>query len=115
MKNFEDNMNAFVFSEHQAFVTYLLTLEQKGLSIEDAKSYVKEKAERMAKRTGQLPEPIIKDCDCGAKMLLLSVNTTTANQTGDDSKSVWVCQNRSCLQTIYNKETVMELRSKGGT
>lgn len=107
-------MNAFVFREHQNFVTYLLTLEQKGLTIADAKNYVKLKSEEIQKRKNHAGEPITRNCICKALMLLLPVNTIPANQTGDDSKSVWICQNRNCLKAIYNKETIEELRSKGG-
>ena len=67
-------------------------------------------------------EGLTQQCPkCPALMLPLLVNDKPETQTGDDSKSVWLCQNKKCMHTIYNSQTIEELRealplrSKGGT
>jgi uncharacterized protein with PIN domain len=45
--NFEQKMLAYDFRAHQRFQTYLRTLEQHGLTIEDATEYVKHKREEL--------------------------------------------------------------------
>lgn len=109
MKNFEENMNAFTFREHQDFITYLLTLRQCGLRVEDAENYVKEKQKSLEEKKTNFLRPMLRDCTCGATMFLLPINTVPGNQTGDDSQSVWLCQNRSCMETIYNKQSIDEI------
>lgn len=50
--------------------------------------------------------------ECNGIMGLLPVNTEPGNQTGDpDDKSVWLCSNQKCQETIFNKETVTEIQT----
>ena len=46
---------------------------------------------------------------CGGLSRLYSVNDRPGNQTGDDSKSQWVCLNENCMEIIYNKQSVQEI------
>jgi len=49
----------------------------------------------------------LKQCpECEVGMQLLSVNHDLATQTGDDSKSVWLCP--VCKYQEYSKKTVEE-------
>jgi len=53
---------------------------------------------------------LIRNCpNCNVSMNLQPVNTSSRDQTGDDSNSVWICPNIECMNTIYNKETIKEL------
>jgi DNA-binding transcriptional MerR regulator len=47
MAVFEEKMNAYNFRDHQRFQTYLRTLKQHGLTIEDTTEYVKHKREEL--------------------------------------------------------------------
>lgn len=53
-KEFEKKMNAFIFSEHQEFVTYLKTLRLKGLKIQDAEEYVESKVAKISEKEKEL-------------------------------------------------------------
>ena len=103
--------------EWRTIRSVLLHLKQNGKSAQDLVIYINEiTAEEKAfqdKLAKQLIQIVQKCPEDGAWMRLLEVNVSPATQTGDDSGSVWLCQ--KCMYTIYNKETVMELRSKGGT
>lgn len=44
--------------------------------------------------------------ECGAPLQLLPVNDSPATQTGDDSKSVWLC--RKCFYEKFSDKTVKE-------
>ena len=58
---------------------------------------------------------VFKCPECNTTMRLYPVNTNPGDQTEDDSKSVWVCPNRDCMENIYNKQTMQELLKNGGT
>jgi len=119
---FEKAMGAFDFGSHQDVIQYLETLKHQGLKIEDAYEYVKAKQERLSKekggfRAGKPKEGVSISCpECPALMFLYPVNYSPSTQTGDlTDMSVWLCQRYKCMHTIYNKETIEELSSKGGT
>jgi len=107
-EKFEKDLAVFSFRQHQDFLTYLIVLEKNGWTIEDAKVWIKDKQESDEK----IRESIIKTCPvCGTSMILLSVNTSASNITGDpDDVSVWLCRNNKCMETIYNKATRTELK-----
>jgi len=97
-------------------------LKKAGLTLEDLIEYGatlrREAAEAIARTEGEskVNKRLIRVCPlCSELMILRPVNTEPRNQTEDDSKSVWLCMNRICLETIYNKETVDEIHSKGGS
>ena len=56
----------------------------------------------------------LKKCpDCKTHMILVPVNNTPATQTGDPSdKSQWVCNNKDCMSTIFNKQTTDEIHKQ---
>lgn len=110
---FEKNMSAYLFRHHQDFLTYLKVLEQFGYSIEDVHNYVE--AKRLSLQTKQVSWAFFQCPICQTSMQLLSVNISPATQTNDDSKSVWLCLNKKCMHTVYNKESLQEILKKGGT
>lgn len=112
MEEFERDMAAFSLGQHQDALTYLDQLERCGWTVEDARAWV---ASRRKELTRMPARPLVFRCpDCKAPMQLLMVNVGPATQTNDDSKSVWFCTNKKCMNTIYNKKSVEEiLRNKG--
>jgi len=113
-EKFETDMAAFGFNQHQDVLTYLSHLETMGWTIEDAKLWVTEKKAKVIEQKTKvtLQTSLIFNCpECSLRMRLLSVNDTSATQTGDSTdKSMWLCPNRECMHTIYNKQTLEELR-----
>jgi len=113
-EKFEKDMAVFSFRQHQDVLTYFSHLEVKGWTIKNARMWVEEKKKQLTQ--GKATVAAIKKCPlCQASMSLLPLNFNRATVTGEDSQSVWLCSNQECMNTIYNKETVTELRSKGGT
>lgn len=111
LEKFKNDMAVFSFKQHQDVLTYLHQLEISGWSISDAKEWVEDSKKK--KTTNVVTQKISFKCpNCQSPMRLLSVNTNSANQTDDNSKSVWFCTNRTCMNTIYNTESVEEITSK---
>lgn len=50
--------------------------------------------------------------ECKIEMRFYPVNTSPKDQTGDDSKGVWICS--KCMETIYTTQSLKEVYSKGG-
>lgn len=114
MEKFEKDMAAFSFGQHQDALTYLTQLEITGWTIEDAKEWIKRKRKELTSRVVQGKEVMFRCPDCNAPMQLLSVNVSPATQTYDDSKSVWLCTNRKCMNAIYNKKSVEKILKETG-
>jgi len=66
------------------------------------KKLKRKRRKRWVKKTKKCPE-------CKSPMDLGDLNTNKRDQTGDDSKSVWVCENFDCMECIYNKESVKKI------
>ena len=108
-EKFEKDMTVFSFKQHQDVLTYLSHLETKGWTIEDVKEWVEGEKERLASNSGDTPYPIFNCPTCSTPMQLLPVNVSEGTKTNDDSKSVWLCSNKECMHTIYNKESINEI------
>lgn len=107
MNDFEKDMAAFSFNQHQDALTYLSQLERKGWTIIDAENWIHQHRKARAKQTYKCPL-------CGARMRLLSVNDQLGTQTGDPTDhSVFLCNNKNCMNSIYNKQTIEELKKEG--
>ena len=113
-ERFEKNMAVFSFKQHQDILTYLIRLKATGWTIEDAEEYVKIKKEEMSQAgKKQVKIPTIQCPLCPAIMFLYPVNINPSTQTGDTKdNSVWLCQSKNCMHTIYNTQTVEEISSK---
>lgn len=114
---FEKDMQAFSFSQHQGFLSYFTRLTQKGWTIEDAKQWVMatlkkmDKDRRQTKRNQKIfNRKMLKCPKCRSTMFIRPVNIDNKTQTGDPKdKSVWICPNQECLHVIYNERTVKEI------
>jgi len=112
VEKFEKDTAAFSFGQHQDVLTYLHQLEICGWTIEDARKWIEGKRKELARMPVRAAVTMCPDCR--APMRLLGVNISPATQTNDNSKSVWFCTNKKCMNTIYNKESVEEiLKNKG--
>jgi len=113
-EKFEKDMAAFSFGQHQDVLTYLTQLENTGWTIEDAKEWVDSKRKELERSNIWALAATLSCPDCNAPMQILPVNASPATQTGDDSKSVWLCTNRKCMNAIYNTESVEEILKETG-
>lgn len=116
---------SFNFAQLQSISTLLKHLNNNGKGVNDFIDFIKEEGKKRAidggfdkekiKETKRNWSKITIECPkCKTTMGLYSVNTTPATQTGDDSRSVWICTNRDCMENIYNKQTVQEIIKEGG-
>ena len=111
-------VQAFDLSSKQRNMFFSLaeTLKQTNRTWDDFLYYIYELHQiELVQKYKDDREPVLCP-ECNTVMGLYSVNDVPAAQTGDSTdKSVWLCQNQKCMNTIYNKETIKELSSKGGT
>ena len=57
----------------------------------------------------------IKDCpECNRPMVVVPVNISRCTQVDKKYNSAWMCKNKECMNTIYNKETMQEILTEGG-
>jgi len=121
IERFEKDMAAFSFGQHQDVLTYLTHLKAKGWTIEDAREWIagkkKDLVSQQREAEGYIRLSLICPL-CSNQMRLLPVNISKETLTNDDSKSVWLCPNKACMNTIYNKKSIEEIAQqnrKGGT
>jgi DNA-directed RNA polymerase subunit RPC12/RpoP len=56
----------------------------------------------------------IKDCPrCNSRMAVVPVNISRCTKVDNKYNSVWMCKNKECMNTIYNKETIREILMEG--
>jgi len=115
INKFKEAMKVFSLQQHQDALTYSKELEKLGWSFEDTEIYLKKdwqertKQEELATRHIKTPR---QGCpECPAQMFAYPINTEAGNQTNNlEENSVWLCQNPRCMHTIYNLETIAQLR-----
>jgi len=109
---------SFTFGQLQDIVALIQHLDKNDVTIEKFVSYVQERklemveAEKIAaanlqKQRDKWALRALKCPACETPMNVAPVNTAPGDQTGDDSKSVWMCHN--CWETVYNLETIAEI------
>lgn len=114
MNQFSEDMAAFSEKDHRRAITYFKTLMKHGWTIRDAESWLARKQfERdaadkllifsLAEQQAAWSKIALKCPNCASPMNLFPVNTGPADQTGDDSKSVWRCLKPACFYDQYNK------------
>lgn len=109
-ERFEKNMAVFSFHQHQDFLTYFKEVKKYSYTFEDIEKYITVKIKEKEEEIGKARNKITKICPvCQSHMILLSVNINAATITGDDSKSMWLCINSNCQETIYNKKDIRTL------
>ena len=109
IKKFKKDMEVFSFKQHQDTLAYLSHLEASGWTIEDAREWVAGEQKRLAVQSKGTPSQAFPCPVCQKRMMLLPVNVDKATKTDDNSKSVWLCSNKECMNTIYNNESVNEI------
>jgi hypothetical protein len=56
----------------------------------------------------------IKSCpECNKPMVVVPVNVSRCTRINGDYGSAWMCKNKECMNTIYNKETMQEILMEG--
>ena len=107
MIDFEEG--PFGFADWQNFKTIHEYLEAQKITPEEALKEITTKIEAIAENRLIVPEPAILSCpDCQGDMIIKEVNTRPDNQTGDSSRSVWICLNSACMRTTYSENTVKQ-------
>lgn len=110
----------FTFGQLQDIATFLERLRKRNIPIVDFVDYIEQEKERQVKTQENLVREIEKQkkaweriapkcLECDTTMSLSPVNTTPGNQTEDNSKSVWQCPNKDCLETVYDIKSVVEI------
>lgn len=113
LEKYGEDMAAFDYGLHQNVVQYHLTLKRHGYTIEDAFKFVEITNKVLAKEREKIEKHQPKCPTCGSLMPMYSVNDKPENQTGDPrDKSVSVCQNPECRETIYNRQSVQAILKK---
>jgi len=51
--------------------------------------------------------------DCNEPMVVVPVNVSRCTQVDKKYNSAWMCKNKECMNTIYNKETMQEILMEG--
>lgn len=88
--------------------------------IRETDMLIKAEVARQSEEVKKINRHFRQECPyCKKTMYVQSVNTGLGDQTGDPTdKSVWICMNSLCRETIYNKKTVNEIfvinRQEGG-
>jgi len=100
---------------HQDHLVYFKRLKEYNYTLDDVEEFIRLEHERKIKDESDVNyAPVTKKCPtCGSYMRLLAVNNSPSTMTGDPSdKSVWICINPLCQETIFNKFTIDELARK---
>lgn len=105
-------IEAFAFGQLQDFLSLLKFIEKNSIELNEVILYIKERKMAYLQKQRKINKfnRGAKRCPgCQSKMNLHPVNTNPGDQTGDNSKSVWVCFNKDCMEMIYNKEDYKEI------
>jgi len=104
-EKFERDMAVFSFRQHQDFVTWYKALDRLGYTVDDVENYIE--MHRTDLKTDDIRRnPPIPCPECDAPMIILPVNDSSSTRTGDDAKSVMMCQNKDCMYTDYSIKSV---------
>jgi len=100
-------LKAYGFGRLQELVGLKREIEGAGFTLEDVDTYVEAKRKALAMRQ-KISGLRQRRCpECGKIMMLMPVNTGPGDQTGDESKSVWMCN--GCLSAEYSDVPVKEI------
>ena len=108
----------------QDISTLLGVFKKNNISIDDFAGFIKNERleliksnesdiKRIKKNKTFWGKNALRCSECSQKMNLYPVNTVPGDKTGDDSKSVWICPNKNCMETIYNKQSMQEITEGG--
>ena len=117
---YEEAIQGFTWGFQQNVFTFIENLKVQGYTIDDFKAYRNWKMLTLASEAEAIRLKIKADhnafdcTECRALMFAYPINDKPETQIDDSTlHSVWICQNKNCLHTIYNKETVEELKARG--
>lgn len=113
MKDIEKILAPFSLSlgKKQDLGNLLIHLKKNDVSTEEVIQYINDLKEKAKEKRHRIAQKLCPECE--VPMQLLSVNNTPESQTGDPTdKSVWVCYNKKCMHTIYNKKTIKKILSE---
>jgi len=107
----------FNFGQLQDIVALIQHLDKNDVTIEKFVSYVQERklemveAEKIAatnlqKQRDKWALQALKCPACETPMYVSPVNTSPGDQTGDDSKSMWICP--KCWHEEYSTKSIKE-------
>lgn len=104
MKELKTKLEVFSMGQLQNFKTLAKILLKENVSLEQYIEFIEKELVISKKNVKRA----LKKCPgCSRIMRLFPVNTSRADQTGDDSNSVWFCKH--CLLENFNKETIQEI------
>jgi len=107
-----ERLSVFTFTNIQAFVQILDTIETFGIDIDDVKDYVRESINnfvgpaKLIRDIGNGTLALKKCPECGAPMKIQEVNTCGGTKIPGKWKSVWTCTREpaaECSHQIYNR------------
>jgi hypothetical protein len=94
----------------QEFLNQFSFLTEHGLTIDDVRETIalkRQEQEKQIKNSRAAAAKALKKCpECAYPLQLLPVNDTLATQTGDGSKSVWIC--RHCHYEQFSTRSIKE-------
>lgn len=106
---FLSDKDPFGLGKWQDFLNQLSWLKENNIQVESVKILLEEYRKKMEeeKLEGYKVLENTPRCPaCNSIFQLLPVNDSPATQTGDDSKSVWLC--RQCGEATYSTKTIEE-------
>ena len=115
MKNIEKILTPFnlTFGDKQDLLTILQTIEGSGFAMVEIIVYLEDlkqnriEATRQAEKDKIAYEATLLKCpECQTLMTLRPINIDPSTQTGDNSKTVWLCPNLKCMRTEYSEKTL---------
>jgi hypothetical protein len=99
------------------FLNQIAFLENNGLTVDDVRKAivtVERQQKESVKQAEKTVQAMPKCPECGFPLQLLPVNDSPSTQTGDDSKSMWLCRRggchaeRKCFYQEFSNKTVDE-------
>lgn len=103
IEKLEENLTMFNLAQLQDFRTVARILVRLNLSLEQYIKFVESKIDTVV-----ISRPVIRKCpNCSHILGLFPVNISKATQTGDGSKSVWICS--KCHYEQFNFKSIRDL------
>lgn len=118
MKILEDKLNVFSLGQLQDFKTISKVLINLDISLPQFIQYVEDIIDTVV--ISKPPRPRIshktppktphKQCpECSAYMIPFPVNVSPSTQVDKQYNSVWMCSNKTCMETIYTPDTIHDI------
>jgi len=116
---FQNELSGFPFGFLQDVVTLLGTLEEKGISLDELKLFVREKqlaVQEELQRARLRREAFFRNSPkcpkCGGVLVLSPIRIPKGPANKNGYKSVWTCLGESCLFEEFSKLPLKEERRR---